>query len=71
MEQEVLKSLLKESVKHLADVTNRALDLEAKLAITVEALNKIGMAQMGAMDYTQDFFELTKTTVRETLEKIE
>ena len=45
-------------------------DLEAKLKIATAALNRIGILQMGELDYTQDFFEITKQLVRETLEKI-
>lgn len=45
--------------------------LTQQLAIAEEALNIICIAQMGSLDYTQDFFELTKNTVREALAKIE
>lgn len=33
------------------------------------ALNKIGMLQMGELDYTTDFFEQCKNIVREAMEK--
>jgi hypothetical protein len=41
-----------------------------QLAIANRALNKLGMLQMGGLDYTQDFFEITKSTVRNALADI-
>jgi hypothetical protein len=45
-------------------------ELERKLKIATAALNYIGILQMGSMDYTEDFFEITKQVVRDTLKEI-
>jgi hypothetical protein len=44
--------------------------LLAKIEVAEKALNKIGILQMGELDYTQDFFEITKQLVREALAKL-
>lgn len=43
---------------------------EEKLELCLKALNRIGILQMGELDYTKDFFEMTKEIVRDTLGKI-
>lgn len=45
-------------------------ELGSKLKIARDSLNKIAILQMSELDYTQDFFEITKQLVRETLDKI-
>jgi hypothetical protein len=40
------------------------------LAIAVLAIIRIGIAQMGSLDYTEDFFELTKNIIRDTLKRL-
>lgn len=44
--------------------------LKSQLNIAVATLNKIGILQMGELDYTQDFFEITKTEIRDALKRI-
>lgn len=41
-----------------------------QLKLAYDTLNYIAILQMGSLDYTKDFFELTKTRIRETLEQI-
>lgn len=41
-----------------------------RLSIALKTLNKLAILQSGELDYTQEFFEITKVTVRDTLDKI-
>jgi hypothetical protein len=44
--------------------------LTRQLNIALAVLNKLGIAQSGAMDYTTDFYELCKTEIRGALDAI-
>lgn len=45
-------------------------DLKKDNTTMLEALNKIATLQSGSLDYTQDFFEIVKITVREVINKV-
>jgi hypothetical protein len=41
-----------------------------KLSVALKALNRLALLQSGELDYTQEFFEITKMTIRDALDKI-
>lgn len=45
--------------------------LKKQFTLAMEALNKLAVAQSGSLDYTAEFNELVKSTVRGVLEEIE
>ncbi len=65
------KKLYEEESRYTDNLRKNLDESNTKLAIARAAFNKIGILQMGELDYTQDFFEIVKQMVRITLKEIE
>jgi hypothetical protein len=58
------------NLKYLHESRRRIKDLEHDCKLMRDTLNKLGVLQMGELDYTKDFFEICKTEIRDTLSKL-